>query len=98
MKSSRNLRRARLCSLLALGWLVSAAADRAFAADVVTPSDADKEKVMAQAPPGARQHYDGYWFSPPIIADPLANWQPHKPPWQFCHNNLSSAIPGGRSA
>ena len=41
---------------------------------------------MAQAPPGARQYYDGYWFSPPIIADPLANWQPHKPPWQFCHN------------
>jgi hypothetical protein len=71
---------------LALGWLVSAAADRAFAADVVTPSDADKEKVMSQAPPGARQYYDGYWFSPPIIADPLANWQPHKPPWQFCHN------------
>ena len=71
---------------MALGWLVSAAADRAFAADVVTPSDADKEKVMSQAPPGARQYYDGYWFSPPIIADPLANWQPHKPPWQFCHN------------
>jgi ribose transport system substrate-binding protein len=86
VKSTRNLRRARLSSLLALGWLVSATADRAFAADVVTPGDADKEKVMSEAPPGARQYYDGYWFSPPIIADPLTNWQPHKPPWQFCHN------------
>ena len=49
MKSSRNLRRARLC--LRLSWLASAAADRAFGADVVTPSDADKEKVMSEAPP-----------------------------------------------
>ena len=48
VKSSRNLRRARLC--LRLSWLTSAAADRAFGADVVTPSDADKEKVMSEAP------------------------------------------------
>jgi ribose transport system substrate-binding protein len=86
VKSSRNLRRARLGSLLALGWLVSATADRAFAADVVAPGYADKEKVMSEAPPGARQYYDGYWFSPPIIPDPLTNWQPHKQPRQFCHN------------
>ncbi len=64
----------------------SATADRSFAADVVTPSETDKEKVISEAPPGARQYYDGYWFSPPIIADPLANWQPHKPPWQFCQS------------
>jgi hypothetical protein len=89
VKGSRILRRARLCLLLS--WLASAAGDRAFGADVVTPERCGQGEGDVRGAPGARQYYDGYWFSPPIIADTLASWQPHKPPWQFCHNESRHA-------
>jgi len=51
------------------------------------PTEAEQAKALAPVPPDARQYYGGYWYVGDIVADPFANWTPHSPPWQVCHND-----------
>ena len=51
------------------------------------PTPEQQAAALANVPKDAQQYYQGYWYSTKIVADPLANWQPHKAPWQICHND-----------
>ncbi|HTW26546.1 MAG TPA: substrate-binding domain-containing protein [Acetobacteraceae bacterium] len=69
---------------LCLGGLALRPVDAA----VATPSAAQQAKDLANVPKDARQYYEGYWFATDrIVSNPLADWHPHKPPWQVCHND-----------
>jgi ribose transport system substrate-binding protein len=59
----------------------------AIAADPPTPSAGEQAKALANVPKDALQYYQGYWLATNLVDDPLKNWQPHKPPWQICHND-----------
>ena len=52
-----------------------------------SPTPEQQAAALANVPKDAQQYYQGYWYSTKIVADPLANWQPHKAPWQICHND-----------
>jgi ribose transport system substrate-binding protein len=79
--SSRPL---KLCLILGgVAWLGSSSLPAA-AAD---PTPEQQAQALASVPKDALQYYQGYWYATKIIADPLKNWQPHKPPWQICHND-----------
>lgn len=56
-------------------------------AGVKTPTKAEQAKALAPVPKDVRQYYSGYWYMSDLIADPFANWKPHSPPWQICHND-----------
>jgi ribose transport system substrate-binding protein len=58
---------------------------QAFADETPTPEQ--QAAALANVPKDAQQYYQGYWYSTKIVADPLANWQPHNAPWQICHND-----------
>ena len=79
----------RVATLALLGSLVFAQSGLlsapAFADESPTPEQ--QAAALANVPKDAQQYYQGYWYSTKIVADPLANWQPHKGPWQICHNN-----------
>jgi ABC-type sugar transport system substrate-binding protein len=38
-------------------------------------------------PADAQKYYGGYWYAGNVVADPFADWKPHPPPWQICHND-----------
>jgi ribose transport system substrate-binding protein len=67
-----------LAAWLGSGSLPAAAAD---------PTPDEQAKALANVPKDALQYYQGYWYATKLISDPLKNWQPHKPPWQICHND-----------
>jgi hypothetical protein len=52
-----------------------------------SPTPEQQAAALASVPKDAQQYYQGYWYSTKIVADPLANWQPHKAPWQICRND-----------
>ena len=59
-----------------------------IAAAAADPTPAQQAQDLANVPKDAQQYYQGYWFATKkIINDPLANWHPHPPPWQVCHND-----------
>jgi ribose transport system substrate-binding protein len=72
----------RVATLGLIGGLLSS---QAFADDGPTPEQ--QAAALANVPKDAQQYYQGYWYSTKIVTDPLANWQPHKAPWQICHND-----------
>ncbi len=59
-----------------------------------SPTPEQQAAALANVPKDAQQYYQGYWNSTKLVADPLANWQPHKAPWQICHNDPILGIPG----
>lgn len=58
--------------------------DRASAAD---PTPEEQAEALQNVPKDALQYYEGYWYASDIISNPLQNFQPHKAPWQICHND-----------
>ena len=77
----------RTLSLAILGPVAALAllASQALADESPTPDQ--QAAALANVPKDAQQYYQGYWYSTKLVADPLANWQPHKAPWQICHND-----------
>ena len=58
---------------------------RVLADESETPEQ--QAAALANVPKDAQQYYQGYWYSTKLVADPLANWQPHRRPGQICHND-----------
>jgi len=81
MSGWRTLSVAILGPVAALALLAS----QALADESPTPEQ--QAAALANVPKDAQQYYQGYWYSTKLVADPLANWQPHKAPWQICHND-----------
>jgi ribose transport system substrate-binding protein len=77
----------RTLSVAILGLVAALAllASQALADESPTPEQ--QAAALANVPKDAQQYYQGYWYSTKLVADPLANWQPHKAPWQICHND-----------
>jgi ribose transport system substrate-binding protein len=65
--------------------LFSTVQQSALAASDPTPEE--QARTLAEVPDAVRPYYQGYWYSSPIVANPLEHWQPHSPPWQICHND-----------
>lgn len=59
----------------------------AIAAETPAPSKDEQAQILTNVPKDDLQYYAGYWYTGPLFADPLKNFQPHKPPWQICHND-----------
>jgi len=86
MSGCRTLRAATLRLIAALAFaLPGLLSSQAFADESPTPEQ--QAAALANVPKDAQQYYQGYWYSTKLVADPLANWQPHKAPWQICHND-----------
>jgi hypothetical protein len=80
----RSLPTARAALIGALGFASGFLSSQVLADESPTPEQA---AALANVPKDAQQYYLGYWYSTKLVADPLANWQPHKAPWQICHND-----------
>jgi ribose transport system substrate-binding protein len=75
----RGVCAAAAMALFSLGGVVaSKAAD---------PSSEEQTKTLAAVPTDAQKYYGGYWYAGNVVADPFAEWKPHPPPWQICHND-----------
>ena len=75
----------RVCTLAAAVTLFSlggVAASRA-----ADPSPEEQKKTLSAVPADAQKYYGGYWYAGNVVADPFADWKPHPPPWQICHND-----------
>lgn len=82
---SWSARTVRLLSAGACGAVVAfGVVSTSCAAD---PTADEQAKALAPVPKDAQQYYGGYWYSTDIVAGPFADWKPHAPPWQICHNN-----------
>ena len=68
--------------LLALFSLGGVAASKA-----ADPSPEEQKKTLSAVPADAQKYYGGYWYAGNVVADPFADWKPHPPPWQICHND-----------
>jgi ribose transport system substrate-binding protein len=72
---------------LALGLAAWLAVPAGLAAAAEDPSPEQQAKDLANVPKDKQQYYQGYWYATKLVNDPLKNWQPHKQPWQVCHND-----------
>ncbi len=81
----REIRWLRLLGLSALlCFAVTFGSERASAAD---PTPEEQAKALQNVPADAVQYYEGYWYASDIISNPLKDFEPHKAPWQVCHND-----------
>jgi ribose transport system substrate-binding protein len=72
---------------LAAALVCAVACSTAISARAADPSAEQQAADLSNVPKDAQQYYAGYWYATKIISNPLANFQPHKPPWQICHND-----------
>jgi ribose transport system substrate-binding protein len=86
MSGRRTLEAATLGLIGALAFALPGLLSSQALADE-TPTPEQQASALANVPKDAQQYYQGYWYSTKLVADPLANWQPHKAPWQICHND-----------
>ncbi|WP_307437570.1 substrate-binding domain-containing protein [Labrys monachus] len=75
----------RLCAACVIAAAIAALGLSSVGA--AAPTVEEQARALAAVPKDAVQYYDGYWYSADIVSDPLANWKPHAPPWQICHND-----------
>src|SRR6478609_5423672 len=57
------------------------------ASKAADPSAEEQKKTLSAVPADAQKYYGGYWYAGNVVADPFADWKPHAPPWQICHND-----------
>ncbi len=69
-----------MCPLVLAGGTLAADAPAA-------PSAEQQAKELSNVPKGALEYYQDYWYATKIVNNPLANFTPHKKPWQMCHND-----------
>lgn len=83
--NNRLAKAVRVCTFA--GMVAAGGAGLASPAVAADPTAEEQAKALAAVPEDARQYYGGYWYATEIVANPFADWQPHPPPWQICHND-----------
>ena len=75
----------RICAFGAVSALIGLAG--VTASQAADPSQEEQAKTLAAVPTDAQKYYGGYWYAANVVPNPFADWKPHPPPWQICHND-----------